>query len=231
MPPLSLSVRLVRGVAVLALLVPSAAGAWAQTGRSGLVDTTSADTTRAVTEPDVLAPDSTASGGALADSVAADSVALAEAAVPEVVPPLPAPTLHAFADGLRVTLAAGWDGPATVAATPAGAVYRFQNDAAGHPLQGVVLRVERVDGLNALFRERWSRGLTTSGYAGMTPVGPAAAPLPGFGVEVAGDGRGGAVVFVQRGASSWAVGVSAPAAQWARQRAEVLAVLADVALP
>ena len=34
-----------------------------------------------------------------------------------------------------------------------------------------------------------------------------------------------------RGASSWAVGVSAPAAQWARQRAEVLAVLADVALP
>ena len=204
---------LVGAAALLSPLVPSAR---AQTAGLAPPDSLSAPEEQTVAAPDSTAP----------PAIPADSLALSEA--PEAPP---APTLHAFGDGLRVTLAPGWDGPASVRASPAGAVYGFQNEAPGHPLQGVAVRVERVDGLNALLRERWSRGLTASGYAGLGPVGPAAAPMPGFGVEVADAVRGGATVFAIRGASSWAVQVTAPLAVWRARRADVLAVLAGVALP
>ena len=165
---------------------------------------------------------------ATGDSTAVDSTVADSVQVP---PPPPAPVLHAFGDGLHVTLPSGWGGPVAIDDRQTGrAVRSFYNAEEGHPLQNVTLRVERVDGLNALLRERWSRGQTAAGYHGTTPVGPAATPLGGFGVEVAGPGQGGAVVFVHRGASSWTIGVTAPADLWRLRRAEVLAVLSGVAL-
>ena len=142
------------------------------------------------------------------------------------------PTAYAFAaTGLRVALPAGWAG--TVAADearlPAYALYTFEATAPG--LEGAVLRVEQVVGLNALERERWRTGAVRYGYHGTRPVGPAALPVAGLGVEVSGGGRGGAVAFVQRGAAYWTVHVSAPAEVWAARRAELGAALAGVALP
>jgi hypothetical protein len=138
-----------------------------------------------------------------------------------------------FGTGLRVTLPPGWDGQAaaTEAALPGDALYTFQNVTPGHPLQGADLRLERVAGLNELLRGRWSRGLTTYGYHGTTADGPATTPLPGFGVEMAGAGQAGAVVFTQRGASMWAVQVDAPTSLSRARRAEVLALLPGGALP
>ncbi len=146
---------------------------------------------------------------------------------------LAGPTVYAFGiTGASVTLPAGWDREPSVAedALPEYAVYTVANDVDGHPLAGVVLRVERVTGLNPLLRERWLHGQTMTGYHGTGPVGPAEVP-EGFGVEIAGRGVGGVVAFVQRGPVLWAVSVEAPAATWAAQRAEVAAVLAAVRLP
>ncbi len=184
----------------------------------------------------------TATGSAtaalVADSVEADSVEAARLELPEPPapekPPPAIPTLHAFgATGLRVTLPAGWDGPTAAAEGQAEsyALYTFSNTAADHPLAGTTLRVERVQGLNALLRERWTRGQTGHGYHETRPVGPAVAPLPGLALEVAGDGTGGVVVFSQRGQAQWAVQIEAPASVWAERRGQVLAVLAGVEIP
>ena len=134
--------------------------------------------------------------------------------------------------GASVVLPGSWTGPVTIAETelPDYALYTARDVNPASPLSGVVLRVERVTGLNPLYRERWSKGQTTYGYHGATPVGPASVP-EGLGLEVAGPGTGGAVAFTQRGATLWAVAVEAPAATWAAHRSDVLAVLASVRLP
>ena len=142
------------------------------------------------------------------------------------------PTRHVFGSGLTVTLPPGWDGPATALDEgPARERYTFQNAASGHPLEGAVLRAERVGGLNPLQREQWTRGLTTYGYNGTRPVGPAAAPIAGLALEVEGGGQGGVVVFAQHRGETWTVQVVAPAGVWHQRRADVLAVLGGVALP
>ncbi len=177
-----------------------------------------------------------------ADTLATDSVEVAvarpappapEPRTPEMPPPPPRPTLHAFgATGLRVTLPAGWTGPVAAADAQAEryALYTFEN-AADHPLAGTTLRVERVQGLNQLVRQRFQQGQTGYGYHGTRPIGPAATPLPGLGMEVEGPGTAGAVVFLQRGLASWTVQIEAPASVWAAHRGEVLTVLAGVEIP
>ncbi|PAP77852.1 hypothetical protein [Rubrivirga marina] len=134
--------------------------------------------------------------------------------------------------GAAVVLPGSWTGPVTVAEgeLPDYALYTARNVNPASPLEGAVLRVERVTGLNALYRERWSKGQTTYGYHGASPVGPIAVP-EGLGLEVSGPGTGGAVAFTQRGATLWAVAVEAPAGTWATHRADVLAILASVRLP
>ena len=93
-----------------------------------------------------------------------------------------------------------------------------------------MLRVERITGLNPLLRERFTRGQTSYGYHGTTPVGPAAVP-DGLGIEVAGPGTGGAVAFITRGPILWAVSVQAPATTWTAHRAEVMGLLLSPRLP
>ena len=155
----------------------------------------------------------------------------AEAPAPEAdAAPAPAPpspvAFAASGTGLRATLPPGW---ATTEADegrlPAYARYAFAGPT------GTRLIVERVVGLNELARQRWTRGLTPYGYHGLTAVGPAAVPVSGLGVEVAGPGVGGAVGFVQRGQTFWAVHVQAPEAAWRADRDAVLALVAGVALP
>ena len=142
------------------------------------------------------------------------------------------PTRHVFSSGLNVTLPPGWDGPTTALDQgPPRERYTFQNAAPGHPLAGAILRVERVGGLNPLEREQWVRGQTTYGYNGTRPVGPASAPAAGLALEVEGAGQAGAVVFAHHRGEMWALQVVAPTALWRARRAEVLAVLAGVALP
>jgi hypothetical protein len=134
--------------------------------------------------------------------------------------------------GASVTLPGSWTGPITVAEgeLPDYALYVARNTNFASPLHGAVLRVERVTGLNALYRERWTKGQTTYGYHGASPVGPA--PVPdGLGLEVAGPGTGGVVAFTPRGATLWAVALEVPEAAWAAHRAEALAILASVRLP
>lgn len=206
--------------AVLLALVTFAAPASAQTTEA---DTTAADSTQA-------APDSTASPrlGALLRRVAADA---SEARVQEPPPPA-APTLYVFGSGLRVTLPPGWVGASSVQEPDPGyGLYTFQNDAPGHPLQGVALKLERVTGVNDLLRERWLRGQTPHGYHGTRPVGPGTAPVPGFAAEVEGPGVRGVSVFTQRPNGFWALQVVAPMALWAERRGEVTALLSGVHLP
>jgi hypothetical protein len=134
--------------------------------------------------------------------------------------------------GASATLPGSWTGPVTIAEgeLPNYALYVARNANLASPLHGAVLRVERVTGLNALYRERWTRGQTTYGYHGASPVGPA--PIPeGLGLEVAGPGTGGVVAFTQRGATLWAVALEVPEAAWAAHRAEALAILSGVRLP
>lgn len=134
--------------------------------------------------------------------------------------------------GAAVTLPGSWTGPLTIVEDelPDYALYTARNANPASPLRDAVLRVERVTGLNALYRERWTKGQTTYGYHGASPVGPA--PVPeGLGLEVEGPGTGGAVAFTQRGATLWAVAIEVPAAAWATHRAEALAILAGVRLP
>lgn len=155
--------------------------------------------------------------------------AAAQRAVPDTSA---SPAAYAFAStGLRVALPPVWNGETAVdeARLPNYALYTFTSDAPG--LDGATLRVERVVGLDALARERWRTGAVRYGYHGTRPVGPAALPVAGLGVEVAGGGRGGAVAFVQRGSTYWALHVSAPAEVWAVRRADLLAALAAVELP
>ena len=130
-----------------------------------------------------------------------------------------------------MTLPPGWDGDvaADEAHLPAYALYTFENAAPG--LEGAVLRVEQVVGLDPLERERWRTGAVRYGYHGLRPVGPAALPVAGLSVEAAGAGRAGAVAFVQRGTTYWALHVSAPTAVWASHRPGLLAALAGVVLP
>lgn len=137
------------------------------------------------------------------------------------------------ATGLSVVLPLGWEGEAAVTESdlPAYARYAFTNVASGSPLAGVTLYVEQVVGLNALDQQRWTRGLTPYGYHGLQPVGPASVPLPGLGIEVAGPGAAGAVAFVQRGQTFWAVHVQAPEAVWAARRPEMVALLGAVQFP
>lgn len=149
-------------------------------------------------------------------------------------PPPPTPSLHVFGrTGLRVTLPAGWDGPARAdeGRLPRLAVYTFENTAPG-PFAGMVLRVEQVVGLHAMDQERWRRGQMPNGYHGARPVGPIDSGLPALiALETARPGRGGAVAFLQRGQTYWALSVEAPSATWAARRAEVLALFAGVQLP
>ena len=208
--------------------------------------------------PEAGAPaDSAAAGPAVVDSTAAASLfdwrsAVAEvqsqrAAAPSTPEPPAAipllqnalatasePTLHVFGTtGLRVTLPAGWGGPSSAAEgeLPGYALYSFRETTPGHPLEGAVLRVERVVGLNPLLRERFDRGLTSYGYHGAVPTGPASVPIRGFGLEVEGPGTRGAVVFVGDRQAAWAVSVQAPGAVWAARRDAVLAVLTGGDLP
>ncbi|MEM6288726.1 MAG: hypothetical protein AAF845_16430 [Bacteroidota bacterium] len=176
-----------------------------------------------------------------ADTVAADTLAAApEAAPPKVVEVTekeaapPPPTRYASeATGFAITLPAGWTGPSSVTETdlPAYAHYTFSGAASGSALAGVTLHVERIVGLNALDQQRWTRGLTPYGYHGLEPVGPASVPVAGLGIELSGGGQAGAVAFVQRGQTFWAVHVQAPEAAWASRRTEILSVLSAVDLP
>ena len=142
------------------------------------------------------------------------------------------PTHHVFGSGLRVVLPPAWDGPAAALDhAPGYALYTFENTTPEHPLLGAALRVERVQGLNALLRERWMRGQTPHGYHGTRAVGPASAPMGGFAVEVEGAGGAGIVVFSQRDGTMWATQVWAPRPLWYARRGELVALLAGVTLP
>ena len=212
---------------VLALLLSPAA--LAQTAPGDVA----ADTTATSFASSVFAFD------AIADSVAAVRAERAarerERRAAEAARPAPPsqPTVEVFGtSGASALLPVGWEGPVTIAEVdlPGYALYSARNTALESPLHGAVLRVERVTGLNALYRERFAKGQTTYGYHGASPIGPA--PVPeGLGLELSGPGTGGAVSFVQRGATLWAVSVEAPALTWAERRSEVLAVLAGVRLP
>ncbi len=225
--------------ALLALLAASPAVAQrAEAGASGrATEAPRAEPDSALTARDSTATprDSTAGPrlGALLRRAGADALA-AQAQVVSVPPPAPppAPTVHAFGSGLRVTVPAGWDGPASAYdGDPAYGLYTFENTAPDHPLRDTIVRLERVGGLNDLLRERWMRGQTPHGYHGTRPVGPSAAPVPGFGVEVEGVGVRGVTVFTQSRSGYWALQVVAPSDVWAQRRGDVLALLAGVALP
>lgn len=167
-------------------------------------------------------------------------VAVAAPVVPAAAPiapaaaPAPRPALHAFGrTGLRVTLPAGWNGPTAQdeGRLPAYALYTFTSAAPG-PLAGVTLRVEQLVGLNPLDEQRWRAGQTGYGYHGSRPTGPAAVPVQALvAFETAGPGTGGAVAFLQRGRTFWAVQVEAPTALWRSRKAEVVALMAGVAFP
>ncbi len=150
-----------------------------------------------------------------------------------VVQPAPgASALSVFGrTGLRVTLPPGWDEPAVVdeSRLPASALYAFR--ATSGPLAGATLRVEQVVGLNPAEEQQWRSGRTARGYNGTRPVGPA--PVGGAlaAFETVGAGTGGATAFFQRGRTFWAVQAQAPAAVWAARRADVMALMAGVALP
>ena len=187
-----------------------------------------------------VAADSLAADSLAARPLAADARGFADlfaAAAPsdqawaQGVPRALAPFVFVYGSGLRVTLPPGWSGPATETGGVGDAVYAFENATAGHPLAGATIRVEYAAGLNELLRERWLRGQTTRGYHGTAPVGPLAAPVTGFGVEVAGPGRAGAAVFSRGRGGLWAVQVAAPTATWEGRRAEVLALLSGVDVP
>ena len=169
---------------------------------------------------------------ALSDSVRARQPAEPEPKPEPTATPL-TPTLHVVGTaGVTMLLPAGWDGPVSAVETedPGYALYSARNDAPDHLLAGAVLRVERITGLNPLLRERFTRGQTSYGYHGTTPVGPAAVP-DGLGIEVAGPGTGGAVAFITRGPILWAVSVQAPATTWTAHRAEVMGLLLSPRLP
>ena len=169
---------------------------------------------------------------ALSDSVRARQPAEPEPKPEPTAAPL-TPTLHVVGTaGVTMLLPAGWDGPVSAVETedPGYALYSARNDAPDHLLAGAVLRVERITGLNPLLRERFTRGQTSYGYHGTTPVGPAAVP-DGLGIEVAGPGTGGAVAFITRGPILWAVSVQAPATTWTAHRAEVMGLLLSPRLP
>ena len=154
------------------------------------------------------------------------------AAVP--APAAAASTLHVFGrTGLRVTLPAGWDGPtaADESRLPASALYTFTSSAPG-PLAGATLRIDQVVGLNPAEEQQWRSGQTRVGYHGSRPVGPASVPVEALvAFETAGAGTGGAVAFLQRGRTFWAVSVEAPVALWRSRRADVLALMAGVSVP
>ena len=214
-----------RTIPILVFLLLAASAVFAQSSPADSVATNGGDT---VAASDTLAADS-AEVAPPGPPLPAPEPRVASASTP----PPPQPTIHAFGKtGLRVTLPAGWNGPVAAVEDHAEsyALYTFSN-AADHPLAGTTLRIERVQGLNQLLRERWANGQTSYGYHGTRPVGPAAQPLPGVGLEVEGRGTGGAVVFLQRGLANWAVQIEAPASVWAERRGEVLAVLAGVELP
>ncbi|WP_412063421.1 hypothetical protein [Rubrivirga sp. IMCC45206] len=145
------------------------------------------------------------------------------------------PTVETIRElGVTVTLPPGWRGPAVPSAQNSGryAVFTLRNAAPRHPLAGAVVRVERVVGFEGVERERWLRGQTPYRYHGSAgPVGPIAVPGHPFGVEVAGGGVRGAVVFVRTHGAIWAIGVEAPEALWARQQAALLALVNGVRLP
>lgn len=169
----------------------------------------------------------------VASGPAAAQVALADAGA---LPPEAAagPVVYAFGGtGLRVTLPAGWDGLASAdeSRLPGYALYALANTAAGSGLADATLRIERVVGLTPLDAQRWRTGAVPYGYHGTRPVGPIALPLPGLGLEVAGAAEAGAVAFAQRGTVYWTVQIVGPPALWASRRADLLAVLAGVALP
>ena len=155
----------------------------------------------------------------------------ASAAAQAPAAPPPAATAHAFGEtGLRVALPAGWAGPSVAdESRGARAAYTFTNEAAG-PLAGAVLYVERALGLNPVEQELWRQGRWASAYGTALPVGPGAAPLPGTAFEIGGAGRGGVVVFVQRGPAFWAVRAEAPAAVWAARPEAVTALVAGVTI-
>lgn len=174
----------------------------------------------AAAQADRAAPDPVAveapAGSAAPDAPAAETAE----------PPAPRPlAFTASGTGLAVALPPGWTATeATEGGLPAYARYAFTDGAA-------TLLVERVVGLNELDRQRWTRGQTTYGYHGLTPVGPAAVPLPGLGLAVEGPGVAGAVAFAQRGQAFWAVHVRAPEAVWAARRGALAEMLAGVTLP
>ena len=187
--------------------------------------------TAAAARPSDVVADSSAVVSAPSDAPAPSAPV---AAAPAVDTPAARPVLHAFGrTGLRVTLPAGWDGPTAQdeGRLPAYARYTFTSAAPG-PLAGATLRVEQVTGLNPLDEQRWRVGQTATGYHGTRPVGPAAVPLGALvAFETAGTGTGGAVAFLQRGRTVWAVSVQAPAALWRARRDDVLALMAGVAVP
>lgn len=163
---------------------------------------------------------------------------LTAAPVAVVVAPAaaPGPSRHAFGGtGLVLTLPPGWTTAplADEVRLPQLARYTVRQLDPASPLFGATLVVERVVGLNPLDRERWRVGQTSYGYpGGVRPVGPATTPIPGaMSLETAGGDLGGASAFVQRGPAYWAVAVVAPTRVWQRHRADVLSLMAGVALP
>ena len=135
--------------------------------------------------------------------------------------------------GAVAVLPPGWSGVPLVneLRAPIYSSYALQNTRAGHPLEGVALRVERVTGLQAPFRQLWLSGQTEQGYHGLVGVATAAVPVPGTGVELMGGGRGGAVAFVQTSSACWAIHVSAPEATWRSRRDDILELMSALVLP
>ncbi len=188
--------------------------------------------TAAQTPTAQVPPAQTSDARAEADPVLSEPTeATREAAPVAPAPAAPArPTSALYGrTGLRAALPPGWASADDEARLPAYAVYTFTAPA-GSPLAGVTLRAELLTGLNPAEEQGWHAGQARVGYHGARPVGPAQVPVEALvAVETAGPGLGGATAFVQRGRMFWAVSVVAPAATWARRRADVVALMAGVA--
>lgn len=185
------------------------------------------------TERDSLRTDSSQTDASGADARAAAARPVS-AAGSDGGPPA-RPVVHVFGgSGLRVTLPAGWDGPVLSDETrlPGYALYTFENRQPGLATTNASVYVERVVGLNPLDEQRWRFGQVRYGYHGTRPVARLAVPLPALASYlVEGDGKGGAVAFLQRGRTFWTVSVFAPPALWATRRSDILALMTAVDLP
>lgn len=150
--------------------------------------------------------------------------------------PVPAQDYTSRRTGLQVDLPPEWEGPtlATEDGLPAYASYVFENANAESDLSGVVLRIDRVVGLDPVRRERWLRGQSEIGYHGARPV--SALPpdhilfRPGTALLAKTSTTTSLVFFTVRDGAHYAVQVEAPTARFDALQVQMLNVARGVTL-